>query len=136
MRIPPKYQLTSTIVKLLQEITTQKTTLDLLPQDKISEKFSRQKSILKSAVYSARIEGNPYTPEEAKLLSLKNPHDVKKIELANLYQSLEYVLNHSWNKALVASNIKELHTRIMKGLSPEVGRLRQEPSAIFNTAGI
>ena len=64
MKIPLKYTLNQQITILLQDIERLKTKFDLIPQEKPIEKISRQKSILKSAVYSARIEGNPKTLEE------------------------------------------------------------------------
>ena len=61
MTIPPKYRLTKNIVLLLNQLEKLKTTLDLLPVNKKLEAYYRKKSILRSALYSARIEGNPLT---------------------------------------------------------------------------
>ena len=58
MKIPPSYQLTKKITSLLQEIEKLSTTLSLLPQTELAEKYTRQKNLLKSSDYSARIEGN------------------------------------------------------------------------------
>lgn len=136
MVIPPRYQLDQKIVGLLQKIERLKTEFDLLSQDKLIEKYARQKSILKSAVYSARIEGNPKTVDEVSLTSIRNSREKYKLELANLYQALEYILKRSWKKDLELADLKKLHALVLKNLSPLAGNLRLEPSAIFNQAGV
>jgi len=125
MIIPPKYKLDQKIVCLLQEIEKLKTQLDLLPENKVLEKRLRRKSILKSALFSARIEG-----------IIQNPEDKNKIELNNLYKALEFVLKSSWQKELEIKDIKKIHSLVLKGVSGDVGSLRTEPSAIFNQAGV
>lgn len=136
MIIPPQYHLHHKIVCLLQEITQLKTQLDLLPQNKVLEKYARQKSMLKSALFSARIEGNPRTLQEVSLGSIKNSKEKTKLELNNLYQTLEFILKNSWQRNLTIIDLKSLHSLVLKNLSPSAGSLRVEPSAIFNIAGI
>lgn len=136
MLIPPRYELNQKIILLVQRLERLKTKFDLLPRHKILEKYTRQRSILKSAVYSARIEGNPSILDEISLAILKNPQDQTKLELANLYQTLEFILGQSWTGNLVLSDIQRIHGLVLKGLSPEAGQMRSQPSAIFNTAGV
>ena len=136
MNIPPPYTLNKNIVILLQQIERLKTEFDLFPQDILLEKYTRRKSILKSAVYSARIEGNPKTLEEVSTQSIKNSKEKHKRELWNLVRTLEFVLKHSWKKDVSIDDIKNLNAMVLNDLSPEAGILRGEPSAIFNQAGI
>jgi Fic family protein len=133
--IPPQYTLNQNITTLLKDIEHLKTKFDLTPQEKTVEKFSRKKSILKSAVYSARIEGNPKTLEEVSVKSIKNSDDKHQLELSNLYKALEFILSEPWENELTAEDLKNIHALVLSGLSSQAGSLRQEPSAIFNEAG-
>jgi len=133
MIIPPRYRLTKNIVSLLNQLEKLKTTLDLLPVNKKLELYHRKKSILKSALYSARIEGNPLT--EADIAS-RNAQPKDKLESSNLSRAIEFVLRPSWRKPIALDDLKRLHRLTLSGLSDSAGFLRQEPSAIFNSAGI
>lgn len=132
MIIPPRYRLTKSIVALLNELEKLKAVLDLLPVDKKLEAYHRKKSILKSALYSARIEGNPLTEAD---ITKPNVPPTQKLESANLSRAIEFVLRPSWKQPLTSDDIKRLHRLILGGLAANAGFLRQEPSAIFNSAG-
>ncbi|MGI5828188.1 MAG: Fic family protein [Patescibacteria group bacterium] len=136
MHIPPTYQLTRKITVSLQEIERLKARLDYYATDKTLEKYSRQKSLLKSSLFSARIEGNPQTLEQFENGGWINSREKQKLEVANLYRALEYVLSKSWRSDVTLDDLKFIHNQVMDGLSRETGFLRTEPSAIYNTAGI
>ena len=133
MIIPPRYRLTKNIVSLLNQLEKLKTTLDLLPINKKSELYHRKKSILKSALYSARIEGNPLTEAD---INSRNAQPRDKLESSNLFRAIEFILRPSWKKPLATDDLKRLHRLVLNGLSDSAGFLRQEPSAIFNFAGV
>lgn len=136
MDIPPTYQLTKKITLKLNEIEKLRTQLIMLGTNEILEKYTRAKSILKSSLYSARIEGNPKTIEELEKSGWSDETEKHKLEIANLYRSLEYVLANDWKSDLTLDDLKKLHGLVMKGLHGEAGSLRSEPSAIYNSAGI
>ncbi len=136
MDIPPTYQLTKKIILKLNKIEKCKTELYMLPGDQLLEKYSRQKSVLKSSLYSARIEGNPHTIEELEKSGWTDQKEKHKLEIANLYRTLEYVLAKDWKVDLTIDDLKKLHAMLMQGLHGESGQLRSEPSAIYNSAGI
>ena len=136
MKIPPSYQLTKKITSLLQEIEKLSAALNLLPQTELAEKYTRQKNLLKSSVYSARIEGNQQRADGLSLSSFKDPKTKGKLEIANLYQALELVISRNWQRKITRKDLKKLHHLVMKGFSSESGFIRQEPSAIFNMAGV
>ncbi len=136
MTIPPRYRLTKEIAGLLADIERLKAQLDLLPQIKIQEKFLRRKSILKSAVYSARIEGNPRQPHEISIADLKQTKDQTKLESVNIYRAIEFILQENRRTKIKIDDVKKIHRLAMDQLSAEAGILRQQPSAIFNSAGI
>lgn len=61
MRIPPEYKITPEIVELIAKIDANRmffNSIPILPE--IKNKIQRV-SLLKSSLYSARIEGNPLT---------------------------------------------------------------------------
>lgn len=132
MIIPPRYRLTKSIVALLNELEKLKAVLDLLPVDKKLGDYHRKKSILKSALYSARIEGNPLT--EANMTS-RNAPPTQKLESANLSRAIEFVLRPPWKNQITLDDLKRLHRLVLSGLSASAGFFRQEPSAVFNSAG-
>jgi Fic family protein len=136
MKIPQKYQLNPTITLLLQKIEKLKTQIEMHTNNKHLEKIVHTKSLLKSAVYSARIEGNLKTINEVSVSSIKNAKDKENIELENLYKALEFVTSESWGKNLTLDDIKTIHSLVMAGLSAQAGSLRTERSTVNNQAGI
>ncbi len=120
----------------MQQIERLKTQLDLLPDNKVQEKYTRQKMLLKSALFSARIEGNPKTLEELEREGFVDSQEKHHLEITNLYQVLEYILKINWQKPLTLDDIRQIHQRVMQNLTAEAGFLRAEPSAIYNSAGV
>jgi len=83
-----RYKLTKndTIEKSLLEIEALKIIFDsqkILPH--IEENFRRE-SLLKSALYSARVEGNP-----SKINDLDNQEDLHKLEINNLVRAYKFI---------------------------------------------
>lgn len=136
MLIPPKYTINSKIISLLQEIENLKTKLIISSENELNISHKRQKSILKSSLYSARIEGNKLKQDEVSSEILNNPKEIEKIELANIYQTIEYILSKNWNKKISIEDIKQIHHKILLNISTNAGSFRSEQSAIFNQAGV
>lgn len=136
MQIPPDYKITPTILKLISQIEALRLFFKSFPiPPELIIKIKR-KSILKSSLYSARIEGNPLT-----LKDVENPEKIsdrqKKLEVFNILDSVNYI-----EKNLIPGDnldkefILKLHSVIMRDLSPEAGIFRTETGAIFNQAGV
>jgi len=135
MKFPPIYTRTSHIEELLKELEILKTAFGLIevPPQKLT--YLRRKSLLKSSLYSARIEGNPLRMEDIEgstSLSFSNKH---KREVANINKAITHladnlpaIFNSEW--------LLTLHQRVMDGISASAGTLRTEESAIFNQAGV
>lgn len=136
MLIPPKYSINSKIISLLQEIENFKTKLTISSENQLNISKRRQKSILKSSLYSARIEGNKLNQNEIRSEILDNPKEIEKIELANIYQTIEYILSRNWEKRISIKDIKQIHNKILQNISSNAGSFRLEQSAIFNQAGV
>ena len=130
------YRLDKSLVGKLQDIERLMTELHAQKVQPAIEKIRRQKSILKSSVFSARIEGNPNTPGRVSMASVKNNQTQDKKELGNLFKALSWVVDRSWRQSVNLSDIKKLHLLVLKELKPDAGQLRDEVSAIFNQAGV
>jgi Fic family protein len=102
--------------------------LKVLPQ--IEENF-RRNSLLKSSVYSARVEGNPATMDNAY-----DQDRIHKLEITNLVRAYKFIYSKNIPKNLSVYLIKKSHEIVMKDLSSFAGHFRIEPWAIFNEAGV
>lgn len=131
MLIPPKYQLTPKIYQLLASIEASKQVIEAIDIPPEVETNIRRQSILKSSLFSARIEGNTLTLDKVTTAPAK---DKEKIEVFNILKALEIIRKQY--QYIKISDILKLHEVVMKGLTPEAGRFRSEISAIFNMAGV
>lgn len=134
MLIPPKYILTPKISEYLQTIEACKSVLDAVTIPPEIETNIRRQSILKSSLFSARIEGNPLTLDEITRTPSK---DQKKVEVYNILKGLQLVHKRG-SRDITKTFLTELHSKVMSGLTDSYnkGTFRTEVSAIFNTAGI
>ncbi len=138
MKIPPKYELTPKSVYYLTQIEANKAIFEntKIPK-KVIENLTRQ-SLLKSSLYSAKIEGNRLILEEAENLQKLNPHLQERIEIENILSAFSYIRGRGSKIRVDLAFILKLHSLVMKALRPnsEIGKIRKEPTAIFNQAGI
>jgi Fic family protein len=89
--------------------------------------IAKREQTLNSALFSARIEGNPLTLEKMK----SSPRTTYKKEIQNLQKTISWISG----KQLVEIDselIQTLHGMAMKDLSGEPGQFRSEQSAIFD----
>jgi len=129
------YRKTKEIEKNLIKIEVAKRVIDLLPKLPHIEETLRHKSLLKSSLFSAKIEGNKLQIEEVQNIERAKTRNIEKKEVFNILQALKFI--HSRNSKKINVNlIFKLHKIVMQKLSPDAGKLRNEPSAIFNQAGI
>lgn len=131
MIIPPKHTLTPKISQLLASIEASRQVIEAIDIPPEVEINIRRKSSLKSSLFSARIEGNTLTLDKVTTTSSK---DREKIEVFNILKALEFVRKQHQNLKL--HDIFKLHEVIMDGLTSDLGKFREEASAIFNTAGV
>lgn len=134
MQIPPHYIFTSEISSLLQRIEAVKSILDTITIPPEIETNIRRQSVLKSSLFSARIEGNPLTLAE---VTGKASKDQRKNEVFNILKAMQMVHQRE-KRDLTVSFLLQLHQKVMTGLVDvkQKGNFRTEQSAIFNTAGI
>lgn len=132
MLIPPKYFLTPKISQLLSSIEASREIINTIAIPPEVETNIRRQSYLKSSLFSARIEGNPLTLDD---VTNKSSKDQKKIEVFNILKALG-VMFQKRSKDITTKDILNTHEIVMDGLTTNLGRFRNEVSAIFNTAGI
>lgn len=131
MKIPPPYSITPEIIEVLGKIEAIRQYLKtLVIPDETKRKIQRI-SILKSSVYSAKIEGNPLNLENYK----NSPDKLKKLEIENLSKAIDFISKNKIN-FFNQKTIKNTHKLVLKGINSEAGIWRREISAIFNEAGV
>lgn len=131
------YIKTEEISRLLNRIEVAKGVIEQLPSVPHVEETIRRTTLLKSSLFSARIEGNPLRLEDITAANLERPQrDQKKQEVANIFASLRYLRSSAHQHTLSLELIRELHRRVLTGIGEEPGTLRHEASAIFNLAGV
>ena len=90
MQIPPDYKITSSILKLISQIESLRLFFNSFPVPLALKNKIERISILKSSLYSARIEGNPLTIND-----VKNPEKIydreKKLEVFNILDSIKFM---------------------------------------------
>jgi Fic family protein len=124
------YKETDAIRKLLFELEALKILFQnfkALPH--IEEKIRRE-SLLKSSLYSARIEGNP-----AEYGNIEDVDILHKLEISNLLSTYKYIYSNKVPGKLSINLIKEIHKMVMKNISPMAGSYRSESWAVFNKVG-
>lgn len=102
--------------------------LDISPI--INQKIQRV-SLLKSSLFSAKIEGNPLSLDDYK----QSPDKVKKLEILNILKSINYISKQKI-KNIDISLIKTIHKLVMSDVHYQAGKFRREMSAIFNQAEV
>ncbi len=138
MKIPRNYRFTKEISGFLAKIEANKEVINnlLVPTD-IEENIRRQ-SILGSALFSARIEGNRLTRIEIDGFSSLPAQDKSKLEVANIHRAINLVLeNFSDKKEITEKDILKLHEETMRHiLAPEFsGKFRQGHEGVFDAYG-
>jgi Fic family protein len=134
MLIPPKYTLTPKISKLLSLIEANKEVVDAITIPIKIEQNIRRKSILKSSLFSARIEGNNATLDSFPKLS---PKDKKRIEVNNILRAINWIIE-SKTKDITSKEILFLHSLVLKNIEyqEDLGKFRIKHEGIFNSAGM
>lgn len=135
MLIPPKYILTSKTTQLLQTIEASKEVINSVDIPKEIELNIRRASILKSSLFSARIEGNTLTLEDLPKTASK---DQRRQEVMNILKAFNWIDQRGTSKDITSKDILALHRLTMNGLinGENLGSCRTEVSAIYNKAGI
>ncbi len=131
------YKKTKHIEKLLQRLEILKGVFEGLPVKREKEEQLQRLSLLKSSLFSARIEGNKLRFEDLTPRGLERQSKEKeKIEIHNIYHALQFIRSERFPQRITIPAIQDIHAIVMRSLSSDAGSLRHEPSAIFNQAGV
>ena len=135
MKFPPTYTRTPQIEELLRELDVLKAAFSLIevPPQKLI--YLRRKSLLKSSLYSARIEGNPLHMKDIEDGTSISSTNKRKREVFNINKAITRLANNP-PATLDSTWLLTVHQMAMDGPSPSAGAFRTEESAIFNQAGV
>jgi Fic family protein len=134
MKFPPTFTITDKCAKSLYALDILKSAYQLHPLPEKSAAAIRRQSILKSSLFSARIEGNPMTLEEVNA-GQTDENDLHLAEIGNIVSAYSYLDTHK-GEPVTKTILTDLHRLVMQGISPSAGHFRTEDSAIFNQAGV
>jgi Fic family protein len=133
MKIPPYFTITPEMVELLSRIDAYRLFFSSHPSPQILKEKIRRVSVLKSSLFSARIEGNPL-----RLDTLETTDEVnQKKEVFNILSAITFIdttIKPSQN--VTKQLLKHIHSHVLQSISPDAGKIRTEISAIFNQAGV
>src|SRR3989344_8707556 len=123
MKIPPPYTITPQMIATITQIESFRLHIASLNlPEPLKEKIQRV-SLLKSSLFSARIEGNPLELTDVDTPDKKSQ---KKLEVFNITEAIRFI-----DERVVKGDIKrdlllQLHARVLKGISADVGNIRYE----------
>jgi Fic family protein len=117
------WEATPRIRQLLIELEAVKLVFDKTPHLPHLEENLRQKSLLKSAVFSARIE------------NIASTESSPKKEGQNLVSAYRWVYTSGIVGELKLEIIRELHRLVLRGISSNPGQWRDESWAVFDQSG-
>ena len=130
MKIPPNYKITPEILDLTSKVNTN---LMYLVSINIPEELKgkiQRVSLLKSSLFSARIEGNPLTMQT---VNENNLVEEKNKEVFNIIKANKFLEKTIKNNFTISKKfIYELHSLVMTGETGKIKNFRTEMEAIFN----
>jgi len=133
MKIPPIYSITPEMIELIAKIESYRINFASLQISSQVKENIQRKSLLKSSLYSARIEGNPL---ELSDISFEKSKEINNLEIFNIIEASKFIEKNIKTNTVTKDMILELHKRVLKDISSDAGHFRTEQGAIFNEAGI
>lgn len=133
MQVPPKYAIRPEMLAVITKIEAQRIYFSSLALPSAVKAKIQRVSLLKSSLFSARIEGNPL---ELSDLTFSRTGEDKKREVFNGLEAVRFMDVILGKGDITKDFLLQLHVRVLKGISPSAGHFREEVSAIFNQAGI
>lgn len=133
MKIPPPYSISGEILSLITKIEAERIYLSLLNLPFELKENIQRISLLKSSLFSARIEGNQLEISDFEFGA--ETEEEKKKEIFNIADAISFI-NKSDKSGVTKDLLLYLHKLVLKDISPDAGYFRKEISAIFNQAGV
>jgi Fic family protein len=138
MNIPIPFTITNTMLSLLTKIEVNKAAFQSIEiSPKIITNLKRQ-SLLKSSLFSAKIEGNSLTLPEYEQTQIDEDKLYERQEIENIVNALSYMQDKGLPNTIDETFILKLHSLVLNKLvhKSKAGVIRKDPSAIFNQEGI
>lgn len=133
MKIPPNYSISPEIIELITKIEANRINfLEFKIPEQIKENIQRI-SLLKSSLYSARIEGNPL---EMRDINFEKDDQKDKKEVFNILDGSRFIETRVKKNKVTKEIILSLHKLALKEIDDSAGYFRTEQNAIFNQAGV
>ena len=132
MKIPPVYKIDFQVLRLISQIDSLRLFFLNYPISDLLKQNIQRKSLLKSSLFSARIEGNPLTMENISYSSDK----LKKLEIYNIQDAANYIKQKvSSDEKISKKLLLLLHQTTMNKIRSDAGHFRKDVNAIFNQSG-
>lgn len=133
MKIPPNYTISDKMLSFITKIDAERLHFSSLnlPQE-LKDNIQRV-SLLKSSLFSARIEGNPLRISDFEFG--EDGEEEKKKEVFSILEAISFI-NKNTKSSITQELLLHLHALVLKDISGDAGSLRKEVSAIFNQAGV
>lgn len=138
MKIPPNYRLTKNISILLSRLEANKEIIENIRIPAQVEENFRRKSILGSALFSARIEGNTLTKIQVSSFADLTSQEQKKVEVANLVRVIESIVKTTRPNSLVRKKeIIKWQERAMRNIISKTytGSYRKVQEGLYDADG-
>lgn len=119
---------------LLQQLDALRLAFELIKPSVMVQENIRRESLLKSSLYSAKIEGNQLSYET--VISGLNEKTKAKLEVFNLLTAYKFTYSKKAPKKISLALIKRLHQMVMRNLIAAPGQFRHEAGTIFNQAWV
>lgn len=133
MQIPPHFTITQEMLALISRIEAERLYLSSLNLQNIVKENIQRISLLKSSLFSARIEGNPLKMSD---FDFERGNDgQKKQEIFNILEAINFI-DKNQSKIISIDTLLKLHSLVLQDIDQNAGHLRAEVSAIFNETGV
>lgn len=129
-----RFQQTEKISNLCKQLDQKSYYIRQFPIQPEARKAIISKHLLKSAVFSAKIEGNPLKLEEINL-GISSDKDKHQLEIENLIRAQQLVYSPTSPEKISLDFILELHAAVINSLRSDAGHLRKEQTAVFDSSG-
>lgn len=135
MKIPPEYKITPEILELLAKIEANRLVFSSLEIPISVKDRIQRRSLLKSSLFSAKIEGNRLSMEDMN--SSYGSKAIEKKEVFNLLKAVTYLEKEvKFGEPVNLDLILKLHSLVLTDISAEAGNFRTTPEAVFNQEGL
>ena len=132
MKIPPPFKINNEMLNLISKIEANRIIISSIDLPKQFKEEIHRESLLRSSVFSAKIEGNKLNVEDYPF----SAKEKERFEIQNIVSALKYLDKKLIsNSKLLERLIFLIHREVMKNLSNKAGKYRNEMWAVYNSAG-